>query len=1104
MSSDLHTASTRAPIVRGLVFAASWLAVLSGLYHISAVYLRPLPGEMHPNMHLLLAYTILLIGGAGTMHEVYGEKIKKLNILPALYVLSLLPAVFFFYFVGEIGEGWSDQTVTWVYIAPFALWAAMMAMERAWLAILLWALGFVPFFFLVANWSALSESSQEPTLWWFLLASAIPVMWTLFGVFYRPVEGLRKAAVPLVVFFASLFLGAWRVGIWAGQPDEIRSVYYLWPVFILLIPLIWSRRKTREDFADYPTYPYPAGLTVGLNVGMLVYVVVACLYLFWFHEEMVDRPGAPTFADSRVGFIMIVVALELTRRCFGPPLPTLAIISISYGIWGNLFAAPFGHGGHDWVELLAKLSTDFIGGVLGFLVVISSTFIIMFLILGAFLHESGAGKFFVDFALGLFGRLRAGAGLAAVGASALMGTVSGSASGNVVTTGTFTIPLMKRIGLSPHIAGAAEAAASTGGQIMPPVMGAGAFIMSELIEVPYFQIIGYATIPAILYFTIVGINIHFAAGSLDIKPLPPEEIPDWRAELKSGWFYLVPLAFLVFFLFEGRTPVFAGVMAVFIMVGVWMYRNSTEFLGGFRSGDRTIPDDVFVFVPVTFWVFGFLMYVVLNGLEGWLGWPLSLRGAPAVASAVQAALVLGVVGVVLASVMVRFSAMGSLFWNEIQRGWMVIYPIAALGLWSGFGWTSGVAGGFIILVLLSVLSVARGYFSQPATVIPWCFVLIWAISYQLQIALYWIMPWISNLNEWFVPFGFIYHSLIFFGIAILIQKLILSMGDNGEGERPSVRQVAAISCNPFFYLRHVKSEGREEGADVKAAESAAKWLDRIRHALRVGGRQGAEFGVTLVTIDLVVTVLTITGIGNKFAYLIETLAKDVCFLGPAAGGGCAYYLGFDGFFMALILTAVACAILGMGMPTTAAYVLLAILGGPVLIKLVGPELAQIYGEEWAREFVAAKGDRVVSHMFIFYFAILSAITPPVAIASLVAAKLAGAPYFKTSMMSLRFAIVGFIVPFLFIFEPALLGFGHPGRVALSAGMTLLAFVAFSAGTQGWLITRLYFFERIILYVSFAAIILFIIFHSIAMLVIGLILGSVPLVRQLRDKKLASA
>ena len=215
MSTDLDPVSTRAPLVRGLVFTASWIAVLSGLYHISAVYLRPLPGEMHPNMHLLLAFSILLIGGAGAMPEVYGDKFKKLNILPALYVFSLLPAVFFFYFVEEVGEGWSDQKVFWVFVAPFALWAAMMAMERAWLALLLWALGFVPFFFLVANWSALSEITQEPAYWWFLLASAIPVMWTLFGIFYRPFEAIRKGRCPSRCVFHFSFLGGladWYLG----------------------------------------------------------------------------------------------------------------------------------------------------------------------------------------------------------------------------------------------------------------------------------------------------------------------------------------------------------------------------------------------------------------------------------------------------------------------------------------------------------------------------------------------------------------------------------------------------------------------------------------------------------------------------------------------------------------------------------------------------------------------------------------------------------------------------------------------------------------------------------------------------------------------------
>lgn len=1093
--------SQSAPLVRTLVFVTSWLCVLSGLYHISAVYLRPLPGEMHPNMHMLLAYSILLIGGAGAMPQIYGDKIRKLNFLPVLYLLSLFPVVIFYYFVYEMGEGWSDTSVWWVYALPFAIWIAMMVVEKSWLALLLWVLGFVPAPILFLYWDSLPESTHEPTSWWLLIAcSAIPTMWTLFAIFFRPAEGVKKAGGFLLIFFIALTLIGWRTGLWAGQSDEVRSVIYLWPVFILVFPLFWAKRRIKEIFQEYPAHPFPAGFTVGLNAGMLFFVATACLYLFYYHEEMVDRPGAPTIGDARVGFVMLVVALELTRRCFGPPLPTLAVIAFTYGIWGNLFAAPFGHGGHTWIELQAKLSTDFIGGVLGFLVVISATFIIMFLILGAFLHESGAGRFFVNFALGLFGKMRAGAGLAAVGSSALMGTVSGSASGNVVTTGTFTIPLMKRIGLSPHIAGAAEAAASSGGQIMPPVMGAGAFIMSELIEVPYFHIIGYATIPAILYFTIVGINIHFAAGALNIKPLPASEIPSWKTELKNGWFYLVPLAFLVYFLFEGRTPVFAGVMSVFIMVGIWFYRNVTEFLGTLRRGDKTIADDVFVFVPVTFWVFAFFLYALLTVFELGFGLPLGIYGKPTLGAVIRAALSLAITGFLLVSVSARMFSWVGEFWREIERNWLAIFPLTLLGFWFAFGWSSGVAGIALVLALLSVWSVSRGSRTQPSTIIPWLFVMIWVGAYYVQKGIYALVPAIANFGEWFVPFGFIYDGLIFFGLAIIVQKVIFSFGSQEpeeNGSTPSVKQVLAVSCNPFTYLYRANKAG-EAGPDVQAAQSASDWIFRIRDALRVGGRQGAEFAVTLATIEVVVQVLTITGVGNKFAFMIEALAQDICVFGAAAGGGCAYYIGLDGFFVALLLTAVCCAILGMGMPTTAAYVLLAILGGPVLIKLVGPELTHIYGAEWVKEFVAAKGDRVAAHMFIFYFAILSAITPPVAIASLVGAKLAGAPYFKTSMMSLRFAIVGFIVPFLFMFDPALLTFASPLRVALSASITLLGFIAFSAGTQGWLLSRLYKYERILLFVCFVTFILFVIFFSVTMMVTGLVCGAIPLIRQLKD------
>ena len=129
MTTESNTSSR---LVRSLIFISSSIAVLSALYHIAAVYISPLPGEMHPNMHMLLAYIILLVGGAGAMTDVYGEKIKKLNVLPILYVASLFPAVFFFYFAEELGKGWSEQNLMWVYVLPFVVWASMMIIEKSW------------------------------------------------------------------------------------------------------------------------------------------------------------------------------------------------------------------------------------------------------------------------------------------------------------------------------------------------------------------------------------------------------------------------------------------------------------------------------------------------------------------------------------------------------------------------------------------------------------------------------------------------------------------------------------------------------------------------------------------------------------------------------------------------------------------------------------------------------------------------------------------------------------------------------------------------------------------------------------------------------------
>ncbi len=177
------------PLTRSFALIASGVAVISGLYHIAAVYLLPLPGELHPNMHLLFAFVIVLFGGAAAQPGVYGEKFRELGVLPLVYLASLFPAVFFFYFIENLE--WSESRVWWVYALPFLLWGAMLLRQGARLALGLLTLSFLPAALLFANWSALPDSVQEPTTWWLFLMSAVPAAAILFGIFLR-----RRRAGP--------------------------------------------------------------------------------------------------------------------------------------------------------------------------------------------------------------------------------------------------------------------------------------------------------------------------------------------------------------------------------------------------------------------------------------------------------------------------------------------------------------------------------------------------------------------------------------------------------------------------------------------------------------------------------------------------------------------------------------------------------------------------------------------------------------------------------------------------------------------------------------------------------------------------------------------
>ncbi|MBI3126521.1 MAG: TRAP transporter fused permease subunit [Candidatus Tectomicrobia bacterium] len=513
---------------------------------------------------------------------------------------------------------------------------------------------------------------------------------------------------------------------------------------------------------------------LALALGLL-----AVAYIHIEADALVDREGFPTSVDTAIGLVIIVLVLAASHLAFGPVFPIMALIGIGYAFAGPWLPGAFFHGGIEPVRLIAMLTTD-LSGIYGTLLFISATYMVVFLVFGSFIENSGVAKFFIDLPLALFRGKKAGGGYAAVMASAMMGMGSGSPVANVVTTGTFTIPLMKRQGFHPHVAGAIEAAASTGGQIMPPVMGAVAFVMAEFTSTPYVKIMGYAAIPAILYFWTVGLSVHFRAHYRDLKAIPVEELPRLR-DIMGGWKYFLPIAALVFIMVLGYTPYLAA-----------------------------------------FWAA--LLLAAMLGLE----------------------------------------------------------------------------------------------------------------------------------------------------------------------------------------------------------KSEAGYTATLLRCLDNGGRRAAEFAAGMACIAIFVKIIMATGVGLKLPLLVAEYSQG-------------------NLLLAYVMTAIASAILGMGVPTVPAYIVVAVIVVPALMKLGAQELP--------------------AHFFVLYYSILSALTPPVALAALAGAKLAGANYWKTAWESMRYGYVAFFVPFLFAYNPALMGLGTPYEIFLAAAGAFFATTAAAACLQGYFIKRATLPDRLLFLAS---------------------------------------
>lgn len=318
----------------------------------------------------------------------------------------------------------------------------------------------------------------------------------------------------------------------------------------------------------------PAWLFVPVNVAGLLCSVASTAYILVNFVAIQNRLGLTLPADVYFGVLLIVSVVACGYQTLGWALPSISVIFLLYALFGHLLPGALNH---QMFTLKRLVSFLYLGteGIYGSAMSVSATFIFMFILFGVFLEKTGAGQFFVDLALAGTGRMTGGPAMASVASSALMGTISGSGVSNVVTTGTFTIPLMKSCGYDKDFAGAVEAVASNGGQILPPVMGSVAFLMAEIIGMSYFDVAKAALAPAILYFAAVAFAVYFEAKRLNLGAAKELQVKRAGAVFKAGFYYLLPIALLIFMLVSGYSVLRAGVFATLLTIGLSYLKKAT-------------------------------------------------------------------------------------------------------------------------------------------------------------------------------------------------------------------------------------------------------------------------------------------------------------------------------------------------------------------------------------------------------------------------------------------------------------------------------------------------------------------------------------------------
>lgn len=350
---------------------------------------------------------------------------------------------------------------------------------------------------------------------------------------------------------------------------------------LMLVYLLYPTRKSWSRTKLHP-----------LDLLLAILGAAAPAYVVYEYQHLVMRAGTVTSTDLAVGVLGIVLVIEAARRVVGLPMVCVVLAFLAYAFLGPYMPGVLAHRGLTLSQLVSHLyyTTE---GIFGIPLGVSSTFIFLFILFGAYLESTGLGKFFIDLANSIAGWASGGPAKVAVLSSGLMGTVSGSSVANVVGTGSLTIPMMKKLGYHKDFAGAVEAAASTGGQLMPPVMGAAAFLMAEFVGVPYIEVVGAAIVPALLYFAGILLGVHFEAKRNNLKGIPRSQLPKMGELLRTRGHLALPLIVIVYLLVSGYTPMRAALVAIVLAILCSALRKSTrmkpiEIVKGLENGARNV------------------------------------------------------------------------------------------------------------------------------------------------------------------------------------------------------------------------------------------------------------------------------------------------------------------------------------------------------------------------------------------------------------------------------------------------------------------------------------------------------------------------------------